>query len=338
MVNDPWRQSAHVTSPPGGNWQRSLVLGAGCLYAAGCASAPVLNYLDTAGPRCAGSFRTTEPNADDEASFLVASFNVKLGEEPDNALKTLRNGGLDRADVLLLQEMDLAATIEIAAGLGFDYVYYPATIHPASHRQFGVAILSPWPIRDDHKIILPDFIDSRDPAAKAAASAVVWVQGIPIAVINAHLQLGLSAEQIEEQMQTIVDCAFSEHCDNPQAPLLPPLPYVVVAGDFNTSQDAKMRAADAVLTAAGLRRVSGIGRTYKYLFFGLGKLDHIYASPALEVEDSGEVRRFFATGSDHYPIYARLRLNGDAQPPWQGFESDDSWATGVPVAATCELR
>jgi len=250
----------------------------------------------------------------------------------------LRKAGLDRADLLLLQEMDLASTIKIAAGLGLDYVYYPAAIHPTSNREFGVAILSPWPIQDDHKIVLPNFVDSRDPAAKISMVAVAWVKGIPIGVVNAHLQLGLSPVQVEEQMQVIVDRAFSENCDNPQAPLLQQLQYVVLAGDLNTSQDGKMRAADGVLTGAGLRRVPGIGRTYKYLFFGLGKLDHIYTSPTLEVEDSGQVRGFFATGSDHYPIYARLRLTGEIPQPWQGFEPDDSGAAPPSAATTCELR
>lgn len=295
------------------------------------------NYLDTAGPRCAGIFGSGEAVADGEPTFLVVSFNVRFGEEPDNALKTLRKAGLDRADLLLLQEMDLASTIKIAASLGFDYVYYPAAIHPNSHRQFGVAILSPWPLRDDHKIVLPDFVDSGDPAAKIAMVAVAWVQGIPVGVLNTHLQIGLSPQQTREQTQAIVDCAFSENCDNPQAPLLPQLQYVMLAGDLNTSRDGKMRAVDGVLAAAGLRRVPGIGRTYKYLFFGLGKLDHIYASPTLGVEDSGQVHGFFSTGSDHFPVYARLRFNGETPQPWQGFELDDSWAAPLPATTTCEL-
>jgi endonuclease/exonuclease/phosphatase family metal-dependent hydrolase len=225
----------------------------------------------------------------------------------------------------------------MAASLGFDYVYYPAAIHPWSDRQFGVAILSPWPIQNDSKIVLPVFEDSRDPAAKVSAAAVVWIKGIPVGVVNAHLQLGLSPEQTREQVQVIADCAFSEDCDNPEAPLLPQLDHVVVAGDFNTSQDGKMRAVDGVLTNAGLRRVPGIGRTYKYLFFGLGKLDHIYASPTLEVEDSGQERSFFATGSDHFPIYARLRFNGRRPRPWLGFEPDSSWASTNGSNGMCDI-
>jgi endonuclease/exonuclease/phosphatase family metal-dependent hydrolase len=308
-------------------WLSCALLGVGAVLIAGCASAPAQNYLDSAGPRYAGGFRSGEADADNEETFLVVSFNVKMGEEPDNALKVLRNAGLDQADVLLLQEMDLEGTIEMAEDLGFNYVYYPATLHPWSHRLFGVAVLSPWPIQGDHKIRLPDFTDSRDPAAKASMVDVTWVKGTPVGVVNAHLQLGLSPVQVEEQVRVIVDCAFSGNCENPQAPLLPQLQYVVLAGDFNTSQDGKMRAADGVLTEAGLRRVPGIGRTYKYLFFGLGKLDHIYASPTLEVEESGQERGFFATGSDHFPVYARLRFNGEIPEPWQGFEPDESWAT-----------
>jgi endonuclease/exonuclease/phosphatase family metal-dependent hydrolase len=305
----------------------ALTTAAAALLILGCASTAPLNYLDPSGPRYAGSFSAGEPVsesfsdlADGNATFLVASFNVKLGEEPQNALKVLRNAGLDQADLVQLQEMDLESTIEIASELGLEYVYYPAAIHPSSDRLFGVAILSPWPIRNDYKICLPDFRDSRDPAAKVAAVAVVWIKGIPVGVVNAHLQLGLTPEQTEEQMRVIVDCAFSDRCSNPEAPLLPDLRYVLLAGDLNTSLDAKMRAADEVLTEAGLQRVPGIGRTYKYLFFGLGKLDHIYVSETLEVEEAGQERGFFATGSDHFPIYARLRFDQAAPLPWQGFE------------------
>lgn len=290
--------------------------------AVGCASVAPLNYGDVEGPRHAGNARTPFLAVAEATDFLVASFNVKFAEEPDNALRTLRKGGLDRADVLLLQEMDAPATAHIAAQLGMEYVYYPATIHPASGRPFGVAILSRWPIRDDHKIVLPDFADSRDPAAKVAAAAVIWVRGVPVGVVNVHLQLGLSATQTREQLRTAADCAFSVACAHPAAPLLPPLRHVVVAGDFNTSNQDKMDAADAVLGDALLRRVPGIGRTYKYLFLGLGKLDHVYASASLEPIDAGQVRGFLATGSDHYPVYARLRFVGDVPAPWIGFAPD----------------
>jgi len=301
---------------------RAAALAVCLCLATGCASTAAFNYRDADGPRFAGSYRTGAPRVGDPSSFLVASYNVKLADEPLKALQTLRKGGLERADILLLQEMDELATEAMAAVLGMEYVYYPATVHPFNERPFGVAILSPWPIQGDYKILLPDYRDSRDPAAKVAAAAVVWVRGIPVGVINAHLQLGLSPEQTHEQMQTIVDCAFSDACGHPDAPLLPPLEHVVLAGDLNTSNEGKMRAADAVLASAELRRVPGIGRTFKYLFLGLGKLDHIYASPTLAVEDSGQVRGFFGTGSDHYPVYARLRLLGDTPEPWDGFEQE----------------
>lgn len=301
-----------------------LLAGVLCLgAAAGCAGAARLNFLEPGGPRYAGSFRPgtsldalrAADNGDSRSpveshpdTFLVASFNIKLGKDPHNALKTLRRSGLDRADVLLLQEVDRAATELIAESLQLHYVYYPANVHPVSHRMFGVAILSPWPIRDDRKIVLTNFLDARDPGAKVAAVATVEVRGVSIGVINVHLQLGLSAEQTHDQMREVVDCAFSEECDHPEAPLLPAMDHIVLAGDLNTARDHQMKAADGVLASAGLRRVPDIGRTFKYMMFGLAKLDHIYADPTLMVEESGEVEGFFATGSDHFPIWARLRL------------------------------
>src|SRR5260370_42537525 len=55
----------------------------------------------------------------------------------------------------MLQEMDAPATQRIAAAMGMAYVYYPAGVHPRTHRDFGNAILSRWPITADQKLLLP---------------------------------------------------------------------------------------------------------------------------------------------------------------------------------------
>ncbi len=218
-------------------------------------------------------------------SFTVISFNVKFGEQPERAAETLAEAGFETVDVLLLQEVDLRSTMLVAESLGHNYVYFPAAIHPASQRQFGLAVLSPWPIRDDRKILLP-WLESGDDARKIAVAATVWPQGRPVGVMNAHLQSGLTPIKTGDQLQTITGCVFTANCVHADAPMLAGLPYYVLAGDLNTRTGDSVRVADEVLGWSGLTRVPGIGRTYKYLPFGF---DHMYVSHDLDVRKSGVI-------------------------------------------------
>ncbi|HZM49995.1 MAG TPA: endonuclease, partial [Vicinamibacteria bacterium] len=107
----------------------------------GCATAR--NYLDPAGPRFAGQFAgTVAPRP-----IRVVSFNVKYGRNVTGAAALLKGDvRLKGADVIALQEMDETGVECLARTLALNYVYYPGAVHPVDHRNFGNAILSPWPI------------------------------------------------------------------------------------------------------------------------------------------------------------------------------------------------
>jgi endonuclease/exonuclease/phosphatase family metal-dependent hydrolase len=291
-----------------------------------------LNYLDPEGPRCASSFRSGLPLTDtaDAGRFTIVSFNIKFGKNPDKALATIADADLDNIDLLLLQEMDLPGTIMIAQQLEYNYVYYPAAIHPSTGKQFGLAILSPWPIRHDRKILLPN-LQSSDDIRKIAMTATVWIKGIPVGVINVHLQSGLSPVQTGDQLQVLTGCVFTEVCPQPGAPMLSDMPYYILAGDLNTRSTDSVRVADEVLGWSGLRRVAGINRTHKYLPSDMGNLDHIYISKGMAVRDAGTVPGFFDTGSDHLPVYAELGFEGENRDPWDGFDNENIWDAHTPL-------
>ena len=196
--------------------------------------------------------------------------------------------------------------------------------------------MSPWPIRDDRKILLPR-IDSSDDISKTALSATIWVKGTPVGVINVHLQSGLSPVEIGDQLQVVLGCVFSELCPQRGAPLLPKRPYYVLAGDLNTSTGAHIEVAEEVLGWRGLVRVPGIGRTMKYLF-GAGRLDHIFVSRDLEVLSSGHGAGFFGTGSDHRPIWAELGIVGEKPPAWEGFDEAGTWPVFAEPGSRCADR
>jgi hypothetical protein len=48
--------------------------------------------------------------------------------------------------------MDGPDTEKLACALAMNSVYVPSARHPTLHRDFGVAVLSPWPL-DDARVI-----------------------------------------------------------------------------------------------------------------------------------------------------------------------------------------
>jgi endonuclease/exonuclease/phosphatase family metal-dependent hydrolase len=108
--------------------------------------------------------------AADAATLRIVSFNIEFGVHVDSAIGLLTSDpALRAADVILLQEMDGEGTERVADALGFWYVYFPAIYHLRTHREFGNAVLSRWPIVEDRKILLPH-------TACAAAGTVLDVR------------------------------------------------------------------------------------------------------------------------------------------------------------------
>jgi len=295
----------------------ALLAGLACL---GCASYGY-NYLHPDGPRCVDPGPASAPSLAGDDVFTLVSFNVAFGKSPEQALATLRRAGLDTADVLLLQEVDLPATRTLASGLGAGYVYYPANRHPKTRRQFGVAVVSRWPIRDDRKLLLARF-ETSDDARKVALAATVWVRGVAVGFVDVHLQSGLSPVWLGDQLQLFALCLLTERCPQAGAPLLAERERVVMAGDFNTRGTEHVHVAERVLGWSGFRRVSRLGKTMKWMPDEMGRIDHVFVRGALEAEDAGIVAGFFKLGSDHRPIWARLRLTQVPAGRWQGFDPE----------------
>src|SRR5258706_5163610 len=184
---------------------------------AGCATAR--NYPAPGGPRFGGQFA----GAPTARVIRVVSFNIKYGRNVTGAAALLRGDvRLKDADVIALQEMDEVGVECLARTLGLNYVYYPAAVHPADHRNFGNAILSPWPIEDDVEIPLPHPGRFRK-MQRIAVAATVRIRGdLPVRVFSVHLETpaGASAAARRDQGRTIVERAEG-------------YPRVLVAGDFN---------------------------------------------------------------------------------------------------------
>lgn len=187
--------------------------------APGCATA--LNYDDPTGPllvvpQLSSRLATSE--------IRLVTFNVKFGEHVDRAGDLLtRPGPLRDADVLFLQEMDGPGTEKLARALGMNSIYVPSARHPHSHRDFGVAVLSPWPLDDARKVPLPHEHRFRK-LRRAAVAATVRTPAGNVRAYSVHFEtvygLWSGGHRRDQARAVLADAATW------------PGP-VVIAGDFN---------------------------------------------------------------------------------------------------------
>jgi len=249
--------------------------------AVGCA--PAINYSDRAGPRYAGSHAgLAEPGG-----LRVVTFNIKYGRQAAAAAELLKSDPrLSGADVITLQEMDEVGTELIARALSMNYVYYPATLHPVAHKNFGNAILSRWPLEDDVKILLPHRGRMRK-SLRIAVGATMRIPGRePVRVYSVHLEtpVSISGRSRRDQAAAILaDAALH--------------PRVIVAGDFNS------RGILEVFARHGFRWLTRrVGRTISRFSW-----DHV-AVKGLRLRDCASVGRLpdARKVSDHHPVWADL--------------------------------
>jgi endonuclease/exonuclease/phosphatase family metal-dependent hydrolase len=258
-----------------------------------CATAR--NYTDPSGPRYLTHYgRAAVAAAVRPASarelVRVVTFNIEHARKIDEAIEVLSTTpALRDADLLMLQEMDVAGTERIARALRMNSVYIPSTIHPRDERDFGNALLSPWPIATARKLMLPHesrFIHLR----RAVTVATVHVGSRRVQVYSVHVetQLRLGGSARRDQVQAILDDARRS-----------PDP-VVIAGDLNSRGLAPLFEGGGYIW---------LTRDVHHTEAGLFDFDHVFArglhpaaQPAAGVEDNHGA-------SDHRPVWALLRFD-----------------------------
>jgi endonuclease/exonuclease/phosphatase family metal-dependent hydrolase len=262
-------------------------LGTGCGHA--------VNYLDPAGPlhvfrpEPAASRLAPRPGA----PFRVVTFNVAHAIEIDRAIEVLRLAPeLRGADVVALQEMDAPGAERIARALGFHSVYFPSGIHPAHHKDFGCAVLSPWPLEAPAKLLLPH--GARVSGLRRAATAATVVRGRErVRVYAVHLPAPFSISPASRRDELRVLAAAAAAVDGP----------VVIAGDFNSHG-----AVEELAKAGFTWTTRETGATTRLVFLGVTlrglAYDHILVH-GLEAVATGVVENNRGA-SDHRPVWALL--------------------------------
>lgn len=255
--------------------------------------AHVHNYTDPAGPGYAGSFPALP---DSEPALRMVTFNIQYARHIDGAIALLREDpNLRGADLLFLQEMNAPGTERIAAALGLHYVYFPASVNPKAGHDFGNAILSRWPIRDEKKIILPNlarFVGSQ----RIATAGTVDIQGVPVRLYSLHVALPLlvSGRDRRDQLRAVL----ADAAEGPDR--------VVIAGDLNSHGLGEFFARTGFAWPS-----ERIGSTSKWF-----DVDHVFLRGLrVDAPRSIGVVKDNRDVSDHRPVWAILQI--DSIPPFR---------------------
>ena len=195
------------------------------LAAAGLGCASAKNYLEPAAPVYEFRREAEPPEAPAVAQPLrVVSFNIAYAIEIERAIEVLRDTEpLQGADLIALQEMDAPGTQRIAKALGMNAVYFPSGVHPKHLRDFGCALLSPWPLVEPRKLVLPH--GARGSGLRRSATIATVVRGASrIRAYSVHLPspLAISGGSRKHELRVLAEDASAS-----AAP-------VVILGDFNS--------------------------------------------------------------------------------------------------------
>jgi len=222
----------------------------------------------------------------------VVTFNIAYAVKTEEALQLLRQSpALQDIDVLALQEMDAPSVERIARELDMNSVYAASAVHPKTDRDFGCAILSPWPLVESGKVVLPTAALGSG-VRRSAVRATVVRGDERIRVYSVHLPspLGIVASSRREQARTMLAAAAGS-----------PDP-VIIAGDFNSHRLGKL------FVKGGYEWVTrDVGATTRFFKFGLS-YDHIFVRGLVPVTGTTAfgVVKDNRGASDHLPVWALL--------------------------------
>jgi len=269
------------------------------LASAGCGAAT--NYLDPAGPAYETHHAGTSGGWVAEGPLRVVTFNVEYAIHVDEAIAVLRETpALQNLDVLALQEMDAPGVERIAAALRLNSFYAPGGIHPTSSRDFGCALLSPWPLVEPRKVLLPHGARGTG-LRRAAVGATLLRAGRRIRVYAVHLPapFGVSGSGRREQVEVLL--AEAAGSTDP----------VIIAGDLNSHG-----LGEQFVKGGFTWLTRDEGATTKEMGVLHFAFDHVFAKglmPASPAPFTGVVRDN-KKASDHRPVWALLTVEAAERP------------------------
>ena len=227
--------------------------------------------------------RSTEP-VGSKPVLQVATANLNFDTADFSALVGWLASG-NAPDVVFLQEFTGQAqqalqSPELAQR-------YPHRVEAPQPDQFGLAILSRYPLSDVQKVEPADM-----QATLRLRATVIWAGDTPVRLSAIHPMPPLNAVYAQLRDQALVEEA--QHLSQAGG-------LALMAGDFNTTPWARgLFAIDAQF-----RRANGLAGSWPNAFGGLSvlPLDHVLASSGWQLVRSGHGPD---VGSDHRPVVVQL--------------------------------
>nr|MBA3767132.1 hypothetical protein [Acidobacteriota bacterium] len=182
---------------------------------------------------------------------------------------------------------------EIAEALG---MYYAWAAPPANgeekEEETGVAILSPYPMTDVERIVLPN--EGPGKRRRAAVGATIHMSAFDVRVYSIHAETRIKMERKMEQLRaSLIDLQR-----------YPKITRAIVLGDFNTIKGKDVKGARKLFTEAGFTTPFPDDRaTFKAVYILKLKLDWIWLR-GFEATGYGIVHRIGL--SDHWPLWVKL--------------------------------
>jgi endonuclease/exonuclease/phosphatase family metal-dependent hydrolase len=200
-----------------------------CLCISSVSFASWRNYTHPSEPIYEGSFAPGQSQG--RETFRVVTFNINFSISLEGILQLWESHPvLKEADAVLLQEVvgepgvPHANSAEVLARrLQLNYVYVPAFVHRKNGKDFGVAILSPHPISEAEKIVLPHphFLEGTQ---RVAVGATIHTPQGNFRTYSTHIETLQFTHWRQRQVDPILQAA-RRHDGIP----------LIVGGDFNSA-------------------------------------------------------------------------------------------------------
>jgi endonuclease/exonuclease/phosphatase family metal-dependent hydrolase len=288
-----------VEAVGGGDDSVKLAVATLALVTVACTTAT--NYLDPAGPLYETHHAPAPPEAVARRPLRIVTFNIEYAIHVDRAIDVLRNTpALRDFDLLALQEMDAPGVEQIAAALGLNSHYAPGGIHPSPKHDFGCALLSPWPLVEPRKLLLPH--GSRGTGLRRAAMGGTLLRGGKrLRVYSVHLPapLGVSGEGRHDQVEALL----ADAADSPDP--------VVIAGDLNS------HGLGEQFVKGGFEWLTrDVGATASEVMVLRLAFDHVFVKGlhAATPGPAAGVVRDNKKSSDHRPVWVLIDSGTPAEP------------------------
>ena len=263
------------------------------------------NLIETGGPRKS----TSATSAPTELTVVTYNIRWRAGDQLEQIAGWLKER---KPAIVALQEIDRArkrtgnanTARALAEQLGMFYAWAaPPSVKPTDEEETGVELLSPYPISDVARIVLPN--QGPGGRSRVALGATIHLGTIKVRVYSVHAENRLPEPRKVEQLNAVL-------ADLERWPKSTP---AIVMGDFNSWERPMIDRVRELFTKAGFTTPFPDGRATfqrQIVIFDLElKLDWIWLR-GFESK-SFDIDRSF-TVSDHFPLSTTVTLKQNGEP------------------------